>query len=204
MADPEQLEENPEDLLAIDGSKDADETEAKDGKVEDADEAENSSPRKKGPGIVPRIFGFVWKRKWIGIFVMLPLGALIAIGITLNSRYFETVKEKPPTPSRRAVPLDSLNEESLSPFFIPLTVDKNGRMVRVDLSVIWYALASVKYKKNRLQIRDQMFNHLKLFFRDNRDSNNGPELLENNLKEILQNVLGIYNLEVKVREINYF
>jgi hypothetical protein len=53
-------------------------------------------------------------------------------------------------------------------------------------------------------IRDQMFNHLRLFFRDTRDSNHGPDLLEDNLKEILQKILGIYNLEIKVREINYF
>ena len=100
--------------------------------------------------------------------------------------------------------VDSLKEESLSPFFIPLAYDQNRRMVRLDLSVIWSALAAVKYKKNELKIRDQMYNHLMSFIRDSGDSNNVSDLLENSLKGILQNSLGIYNLEVKVREINYF
>jgi len=202
MADPDKHEENIEDLLEIDGPEEDDETEDKDGKVEDIDDAENRSQRKKGPGIFLQIFSLVWKLKWIGLLIMLLLGALIAIGITVNSKYLE--KEKPPTPISRTMSFDSLKEESLSPFFIPLTSDKNIRMVRVDLSVIWSALASVKYKKNELQIRDQMFSHLRLFTRDNGDSNNGDDLLENNLKEILQKSLGIYNLEVRVREINYF
>ena len=91
-----------------------------------------------------------------------------------------------------------------SPFFIPLAYDQNRRMVRLDLSVIWSALAAVKYKKNELKIRDQMYNHLMRFIRESGDSNNVSDLLENSLKGILQNSLGIYNLEVKVREINYF
>ncbi len=204
MADPEKLEQNIEDLMDIDESKEEDETEDKNGKAQDTDGADNSSQKKKRSGILFRVFSFVWKLKWIGILIMLPLGALIAIGITINSRYLVKEKEKPLTLSRQTLSFDSLKEESLSPFFIPLAPDKNRRMVRVDISVIWSALASVKYKKNELQVRDQMFSHLRLFTRDNRDSNNGPDLLEHNLKGILQNSLGIYNLEVKVREINYF
>jgi len=204
MTDPDKIAENIEDLLEIDRSEESNDTEDKDGNGQEIVEGENSSQRRKRRGITPRIFSLARKAKWIIILVLLPLGALIAIGVTVDFRYLKNEKERNSTSMRPVMSVDSLKEEGLSPFFIPLTYDQNRRMVRLDLSVIWSALAAVKYKKNELKIRDQMYNHLMLFLRDSGDSSNVSDLLENSLKGILQNSLGIYNLEVKVREINYF
>lgn len=204
MTDPDKLAENIEDLLEIDGSEDLNDTEDKYGNARENVEGENSSQKRKRRGIAPQIFRLARKAKWIIILVLLPLGALIAIGVKVDSRYLKNEKERNSTSMRPVMSLDSLKEESLAPFFIPLIYDQNRRMVRLDLSVIWSALAAVKYKKNELKIRDQMYNHLMLFLGDSGDSHNVSDLLENSLKGILQNSLGIYNLEVKVREINYF
>ena len=204
MTDPDKLEENIEDLLEIDGSEESNDTEDKTRKAQEIDEGGDGSQRKGRTGIAPKFFSFAGKAKWVVFLVAFPLGVLIAIGVTVNPKYLKNEKERNPTSMRPVMSLDSLKEESLSPFFIPLTYDQNRRMVRLDLSVIWSALAAVKYKKNELKIRDQMYNHLMRFIRESGDSNNVSDLLENSLKGILQNSLGIYNLEVKVREINYF
>ena len=204
MTDPAKLEENIEDLLEIDGSEESNDTEGKNRKAQEIDEGGDGSQRKGRTGIAPKFFSFAGKAKWVVFLVVLPLGVLIAIGVTVNPKYLKNEKERNPTSMRPVMSLDSLKEESLSPFFIPLTYDQNRRMVRLDLSVIWSALAAVKYKKNELKIRDQMYKHLMRFIRESGDSNNVSDLLENSLKGILQNSLGIYNLEVKVREINYF
>jgi len=150
------------------------------------------------------IFFSAWNNKWTVSAIMLPIAVLTIVGLTLGFGWPGKERIGPPIQRGDMILQEPLSEESLSPFFIPLSVDGNRKMVRVDLTVIWSVLASVKYRKNEIRIRDQMLHHLSSLTRENRDLTTGPDWLENDLRGILQASLGIYNLEVKVREIKYF
>lgn len=204
MAGSDITEANIEDLQGMDAPAGPDETADKDGQAAAGAAGPKDQPTGKRAGIISRICVPVWKQKWVIVSIALSLGALVAIGLTLAPGLAGKEKTKTPAPAGSTIFPESLKEENLAPFFIPLSGDKNRRMVRVDLSAVWSALASIKYRKNEIRIRDQMFGHLRSLTREKKDLNASPDLLENRLEGVLRNSLGIYDLEVKVREINYF
>lgn len=204
MADSDRTEEIGGDIQEVDESTETNETGDKPGEAEAIEKTKEESRAKPWSWIGSRIFLPSRSKKRSVLAIMLPLMALAAIGLTIEPKWFKKKETETPVQMGSAISQESLKEESLSPFFIPLSRNKNRRMARIDLSVVWSALASVKYSKNELRIRDQMFSQLISFAGENKDLDNGQSLLENDLKGILQNSLGIYNLEVKVREINYF
>jgi hypothetical protein len=136
--------------------------------------------------------------------ILFTMVALAAMGVTMGPEWLKKEKRDISGPIRSTSTSDNLMEESLSPFFIPLSEYENRIMVRIDLTAVWPALASVKYRKQELRIRDQIFKHIVSLARQKKDLTDGSELIEDNLGRILQKSLGIYNLKVRVKEINYF
>jgi hypothetical protein len=97
---------------------------------------------------------------------------------------------------------DNLREEMLSPFFIPPgPVDDT---IRIDLSIIWDGLASVRFKKKELNLRNMMYEKFYTMAEQNQDLNEKIPYLENEVSSMLRSSLGVQNLEIKIKEIRYF
>lgn len=112
--------------------------------------------------------------------------------------------EKATVMSSTKIDEDNLSEEMLLPFFIPHHIGLSKGAARIDLSVIWDGLASVRFKKKELQIRDNLYGYIVDFSKKNGDLSIKTSLMENEMSEMLRKFLGGGNLVVKIKEINYF
>jgi len=97
-----------------------------------------------------------------------------------------------------------LSEKILAPFFIPAPVDSSRNVARIDLSVVWDGLAAVRFKTKELQIRDHLYQYALDLAKESEDLNNKLSFLEAGMSRIFRESLGVKNLVVKIREINYF
>ena len=147
---------------------------------------------------------FLQKRKWI----LLPLSGLILISlgwVIVNGYGRPGGKEK--TSSSHlfdSVNSDNLYEEVLRPFFIPLPSEAPNRLVLVNFSVIWDGVASVRFKKRELQIREYLYGHLVKLARKKKDLQEKGPYLESEIRRIFQEALGREGLEVKIKGIKVF
>lgn len=99
---------------------------------------------------------------------------------------------------------DNLTEEDLSPFLIPPEEGNLKGAIRIDLSVIWDGLASVRFEKKGLQIRSDLYRKLTDIARENDDLNSMIPFLENKIGSVFRKSLGVRNLAIKIKEIRYF
>ena len=147
---------------------------------------------------------FLQKRKW----VLFPLSGLIllSLGLVIVNGYGRPGGKEKTSSSH---PLDSVNpdnlyEEALSPFFIPLPSEAPNRLVVFNLSVIWDGVASVRFKKRELQIREYLYEHLVKLARKKEDLQEKRQYLESEIGRIFQEALGRTGLEVKIKGIKVF
>ena len=96
---------------------------------------------------------------------------------------------------------DNLQEEGLLPFFIPPPSELSSGAVRVDLSVIWDGLASVRYKTNELRIRDQVYDYLRGVAEETEDLDSQRVTMEQEIGGILRKSLGVKDLAIRIKEI---
>jgi hypothetical protein len=97
---------------------------------------------------------------------------------------------------------DNLSEEKISPFFIPPgPADKS---IRIDLTIVWDGIASIKYKKNELSARHMMAERFYKLAKQHPDLNAVKSDLENEIGSILRSSLGVQSLNIRIKEIRYF
>ena len=99
---------------------------------------------------------------------------------------------------------DNLKEEVLSPFFIPFSSPTSRGAVRIDLSVVWTGLASIRFKKKELQIRGDLYAYMTKLAEDNEDLNPMIPFMEEEIGRILRDSLGLKDLGIRIKEIKYF
>lgn len=141
------------------------------------------------------------KIKWIFIVLVIIL-AISGLGIKYAPEHFSFLNiNKFKTPEIR-IDEDNLSEEILSPFFVPPGPERNT--IRIDLSIIWDGLASIRFKKKELILRNMMSEKFNDIAEQNQDLNEKIPYLEKEVSSMLRHSLGVQNLAIKIKEIRYF
>ncbi len=141
------------------------------------------------------------KIKW----TLIILGALLGLsgfGLKYAPDHFSFLTKKKFEAMEVSIDEDNLSEEILSPFFIP--PGPADDTIRIDLSVIWDGLASIRFKKKELNLRNMMYEKFYNIAEQNQDLNEKIPYLENEVSSMLRSSLGVQNLAVKIKEIRYF
>ena len=98
---------------------------------------------------------------------------------------------------------DDLQEMNLSPFFIPPSDMTEGRAIRIDLSVVWNGLASIRFKNRKVYVRNSLYGYLKKTVEKNEDLNTQTPVMETEMSRIFQESLGVKGLTIIIKEIRY-
>ena len=184
IKEDEALEEVPED-------EDIDET---------AREEEEVTPEaKEKPVTVKKKSG---KKKWIFIFIILVLLGGAGAGLVFMPENLSSLIKKDFDYTEVDINEDNLREEDLAPFFIPPGPETDT--IRIDLIVVWDALASIRYEKKELSIRNMIYDKFYETAQLNEDLNTQIPALENEIGSMMRKSLGVQNLLVRIKEIRYF
>ena len=167
---------------------------------EEAQKADPAPGKKLGLG---RITQLLSNHKWSFLLALGSFFILIGLGITIGPRWLNNQEEKRPGIKQDGLFQDNLREEGLSPFFIPLPPSSSKRLVMIDFSVIWDGLASVRFNKVELKIRDYLYRYIVELAERGEDLQQKTALLETETSRIFREWLGMENLEIKIKEINY-
>ena len=189
-----------EEIIGI-GSEDEEETEDHDlNEGEDNDSGigegvDKASPKRESLGR----FGWIIL-SLLGVFAAVIVVMGVLFGPEVVSRFTRqdlfTQIDMPPS---------SLSEEILSPFFILMPSGSEYSLIRIDLSTVWDGLASVRYTKIKLQIRNDLYEYFKdMVAQKENDLENMSIDLETGVQEIICEALNITGIVVKIKEINYF
>ena len=167
---------------------------------EEAQKADPAPEKKLGLG---RTIQLLSNHKWSFLLALGSFFILIGLGITIGPRWLNNQGEKRPGIKLDGLFRDNLREEGLSPFFIPLPPSSSKRLVMIDFSVIWDGLASVRFNKVELKIRDHLYRYIVELAEKSEDLQQKTALLENEMSRTFREWLGMENLEIKIKEINY-
>lgn len=142
------------------------------------------------------------KKKWIFIIILGMLLGVSGLGIKYAPEQFSFLLKKYYKAPEVSVDEDNLTEEMLSPFFIPPGAEENT--IRIDLSIVWDGLASIRFKKKELNLRNMMYEKFYDIAKQNQDLNENIPYMENEVSSMLRQSLGVQNLVVRIKEIRYF
>jgi hypothetical protein len=174
-----------------------------DKKEETVDEApsgeEGNGPDKEGPDEPVKNRGI---KKWILIIIAGILVVSSGLGyLFMPERFHSLFKKEFNGPG--IIDEGNLTEENISPFFVPPEKADN-KAIRIDLTIIWDGIASIKYKKNELSARQMMSERFNKRARQHPDLNAVKSDLENEIGSMLRSSLGVQNLDIRIKEIRYF
>jgi|WetSurMetagenome_2_1015567.scaffolds.fasta_scaffold74909_3 hypothetical protein len=156
------------------------------------DEGKNDATEsKENSGILKHI-----KKKWL--FIGVPVLILFTGG---SIAFLNLMGGKKHTLPQVDLTGDNLKEESLSPFFIPPSKDLSRGAVRVDFTVIWDGLASVRYKSSELRVRAEAYDYLKGFTEKTADLSSQKAAMEEEMGAIFRKTLGVTNLAIRIKEL---
>lgn len=141
------------------------------------------------------------KIKWIFIALIIILG-ISGLGTKYAPEYFSFLNLNKFETRGIRIDEDNLSEEVLSPFFIPPGPERDA--IRIDLSIIWDGLASVRFKKKELVLRSMMSDKFNDIAEQNQDLNEKIPYLEKEVSSMLRDSMRVQNLEIKIKEIRYF
>ncbi len=165
---------------------------------EELNEDDTSASKEKKPAKVKKS----GNKKWIFLIILGILLAISGLGIKYAPNRLPFLTNKKFNNTEINIDEDNLSEEILSPFFIPPGPSDNT--IRIDLSIVWDGLASVRFKKKELGIRKMMYDKFYNMAEQNQDLNEKIPYLENEVSSMLRSTLGVQNLVVKIKEIRYF
>jgi hypothetical protein len=142
------------------------------------------------------------RRWWIPGLILL---ILIAAGITvfLKPDLLKLIKGKRSVDYSVDLTNDNLQEEGLSPFFIPPSADLSRGAVRIDLTVIWDGVALVRYKNNELRVRAEVYDYLIALAEKGEDLNLQKTVMEEGMSGIFRKSLGTKDLAIKIKELKF-
>ncbi len=167
---------------------------------EEAQKADPAQKKKLGFDLTVR---FLSNHRWSFLLALGSFFILIGLGITIGPKLLNDQEEKRPGIKPDGFFQDNLQEEGLSPFFIPLPPSSPKRLVMIDFSVIWDGLASVRFNKVELNIRDCLYRYIVELAEKSEDLQQKTALLETEMSRTFREWLGMENLEIKIKEINY-
>lgn len=167
--------------------------------MQDAEETgqEDDSEKKVGKT------GGSWIRRWRipGLIIIILIAAGTAVFLKPDLLNIVEWKKKPAYSIDPAN--DNLKEEDLSPFFIPPSADLSKSAIRVDLTVIWDGVASVRYKTNELSIRSEVYDYLKDVAENTEDLSSQKAALEEGMSRIFRKSLRVKDLAIRIKELRF-
>jgi hypothetical protein len=92
-------------------------------------------------------------------------------------------------------------EETLSPFFVPLPSSSSEHVAVIDFTVIWDGLASVRYKRKELQIRDSLYRHILERAKEGFDLQGKTPILEAEMSRTFQESMGTKEIEIRIKRV---
>ncbi|MBW1803964.1 MAG: hypothetical protein JRJ85_24930 [Deltaproteobacteria bacterium] len=196
--------ERPSDIQeAPDLGDDENQEETHDSKVRDEENETNGDVTEENPSQSPSRSGRR-RYKWM-IFSMVGI-LLIGSGYAVLDRFGRDIFDKW---NHRSKPLkitdkDHLQENILSPFFIPLPPDSSNRMLVIDFSVIWDGLASVRFEKKKLLIRNKLYGHISKLAQKKKNLKERNNYLEREMSRIFRKSLGREDLAVRIKAIRVY
>jgi len=142
------------------------------------------------------------KRYWIFFIILGIIMFITGVRMKYAPDHFSfLMKNKIKIPEVK-IDEDNLSEEILAPFFIP--PGPADDTIRIDLSIVWDGLASIRFKKKELSLRNMMYEKFYEIAEQKLDLNEKIPYLENEVSSMLRSSLGVHNLVVKIKEIRYF
>lgn len=142
--------------------------------------------------------------KWVLLILFGIVLAASGITIKLEPGFFIGKKNKAHQASDINMNDDNLSEQELSPFFIPPSEENKKGPIRIDLSVVWDGLASVRFMEKKLLLRSQVYDRITEMAKQSDDLNKKITVLENVIASIFRKGLGVHNLAIRIKEIKYF
>jgi hypothetical protein len=92
-------------------------------------------------------------------------------------------------------------EETLPPFFVPLPSTSSERVAVIDFTVIWDGLASVRFKRKELQIRDSLYRHILEKTKEGFDLQQKTPILEAEMSRTFQESMGSKEIEIRIKRV---
>ena len=142
-------------------------------------------------------------KKWILISLLGLILIFMGLGLKFGPKIYNSMEGSQSFIPSINIDDDNLSEEILSPFFIPLETGSSKGAIRIDLSVIWDGLASVRYKKKELRIRSNLYGFIIDLAEETEDLNNRISFLEAEIGRVFRDSLGVRDLAIKIKEIKY-
>lgn len=106
--------------------------------------------------------------------------------------------------SKTAVADDGLRREDLSRFYIPVPQNGPNLVLVIDFSVVWDAVAAVRYRKMEVPLRNRLYESLsRLAAREEGLQDNIP-MLEEEMERVFRESLRADALSVKISEVKAF
>lgn len=165
---------------------------------EDTDEKEDQKPKAKARKPKRGLIG----RWWIPGLAIVILAAAGTV-LFLKPDLLGLIKGKRTVDYSIDLTNDNLQEEGLSPFFIPPSSDLSRGAVRIDLTVIWDGVASVRYKNNELRVRAEVYDYLTSLAGKSEDLNLQKTIMEEGMTGIFRKSLGTKDLAIKIKELKF-
>lgn len=165
---------------------------------EPSKEKENASDEEKPHAIVKK----PGKIKWVFIIVIGVILGASGIGyLFMPDRFASLFRKEFKGPG--IINEDNLTEEKISPFFVP-PGEADKKTIRIDLTIVWDGIASIKYNKNELSARQMMSERFYKLAKQHPDLNAVKSDLENEIGSMLRSSLGVQSLNIRIKEIRYF
>jgi hypothetical protein len=164
------------------------------------DKGQKDLPESKGKSGILKGLNF---RKWwlAGLLILIFIAAGAVAFLRPDLLYM--IKGKKKAVASIDFTNDNLQEESLLPFFIPPSADLSRGAVRIDLTVIWDGLASVRFKSSELRIRAEIYDYLRETADKTEDLNAQKSVMEQEMSGIFIKYLGAKDLAIRIKELKF-
>lgn len=146
---------------------------------------------------------FSGKKKFLFLFfmVLFPLGGL---GLKFEGSTIKNLFNKECFTDLNLVEKDDLTEKMLGPFIVPIPPDSRGDAVRIDFSVIWDGLGSIRFENRRLHVRYELYHSILDLAGKNWDLRTESDFLEKKMAGTFRKILEVQNLAISIKDIRYF
>jgi hypothetical protein len=195
---PEEDKRTEKTKMPEDGAREAvgdDQQEVREGEGE---EKAGGRPRNR----LWSLLGSVVHHKWISVSILALVAALAGFGFLRNIE--GKTGSGPGFVSTGPGTRDSLRQEDLTRFYIPLPQGAENQVVALDLSVAWDALSAVRFKKMEVQGRDRLYAYLLGLAGKGETFQERASLVEEEMSRILRELLHTDSLAIKIREVRAF
>lgn len=150
------------------------------------------------------LYGFLARKPVFLASAALLIGAAAAWGFLESSAWKSGKDARNRSVSGSLSTEDSLRQEDLTRFYIPMPKDSPNLVMVVDSSVVWDALSAVRFQKAEVSIRNRVYDSLSSLAAKEEGLKENTAIIEEAISTVLREMLRTEALSVKVREVKVF